>query len=506
MAHDDMGEAQALPEGWVRAKVGEIYDIVGGGTPSTQVEDYWQGSIPWISSADIHGPKDIKPRRGITQDAIKNSATNLVPAGSLIVVTRVGLGKVALTDAPLCFSQDSQALVGSSDVVFPDYAIYYLSQAVQRFKHQSRGTTIAGVTKKQLLDLPFILAPLPEQRRIVAEIETQLTRLEAGVAALKRAQARLRRYKAAVLKAACEGRLVPTEAELARRDGVTPPLPYEPASILLQRILAERRTRWQADHPGKPYHEPTPPDTSDLPELPEGWVWIALDVVADVVDPHPSHRTPPEFEDGIPYVGMGDITKDGTINRNGARKVAREVIEEHKGRYQLKTGDFVFGKIGTLGKPVRLTEPFDYALSANIILIQPNAELVDLEFAYTYMASPLMEALLREGSRATTQAAFGIIKARRLPFPLPPLAEQHRIVAEVERRLSVVGELGKQVEAALGRAERLRQAILKRAFEGRLAPQDPNDEPASALLERIRAGRGAEKLTGQARQLRLAGT
>ena len=90
---------------------------------------------------------------------------------------------------------------------------------------------------------PIPLAPLPEQHRIVAEIETQFTRLEAGVAALKRAQANLRRYKASVLKAACEGRLVPTEAELARAEGRD----YEPADVLLERILAERRARWEAE-------------------------------------------------------------------------------------------------------------------------------------------------------------------------------------------------------------------------------------------------------------------
>jgi type I restriction enzyme, S subunit len=95
-----------LPDGWVLTSVGEIYDIVGGGTPSTSIEEYWKGDIAWVTSADIYGLKDIRPRKRITKSAIENSATNLVPEGSLIVVTRVGLGKVALTKIPLCFSQD----------------------------------------------------------------------------------------------------------------------------------------------------------------------------------------------------------------------------------------------------------------------------------------------------------------------------------------------------------------------------------------------------------------
>src|SRR3712207_1256144 len=96
-------ENGSLPFGWVWTRVGEIYDIVGGGTPSTEVTEYWTGDIPWITSADILGLKDIRPRKQVTMEAIRKSATNLVPAGSLIVVTRVGLGKVALTETPLCF-------------------------------------------------------------------------------------------------------------------------------------------------------------------------------------------------------------------------------------------------------------------------------------------------------------------------------------------------------------------------------------------------------------------
>ena len=172
-------------------------------------------------------------------------------------------------ETPIRFGQDGQALVGSKELVLPEYAIYYLTQAVQEFKHRRLGTAIAGVTNRQLVDMPLALPPFQEQHRIVAAVEAQFTRLDAAVAALKRAQANLRRYKASVLKAACEGRLVPTEAELARAEGRD----YEPADVLLQRILSERRERWEKEKPGKRYMEPAPPETADLPELPEGWVW-----------------------------------------------------------------------------------------------------------------------------------------------------------------------------------------------------------------------------------------
>ena len=127
----------------------------------------------------------------------------------------------------------------------------------------------AGFLEEASLPLP----PLPEQRRIVAEIERQFTRLDASVAALKRVQANLKRYRASVLNAACEGGLVPTEAELARAEGRD----YEPADRLLSRILSERRARWEAQEKrGRKYREPVAPDTSGLLELPEGWSYILI--------------------------------------------------------------------------------------------------------------------------------------------------------------------------------------------------------------------------------------
>ena len=129
------------------------------------------------------------------------------------------------------------------------------------------GTTRPKLTQAALNLIPLPLPPLPEQHRIVAEIEKQFTRLDASVAALKRALANLKRYRASVLKAACEGTLVPTEAELARAEGRD----YEPASVLLERILSERRARWESqDKKRGEYKEPVAPDTSELPELPEG--------------------------------------------------------------------------------------------------------------------------------------------------------------------------------------------------------------------------------------------
>ena len=145
--------------------------------------------------------------------------------------------------------------------------------------------------------------PLAEQRRIVAEIEKQFTRLDASVAALKRVQVNLKRYRASVLKAACEGKLVPTEAELAQSEGRD----YEPADRLLERILSERRARWdsQEKRRGK-YKEPVTPDTSDLPELPKGWVWATVDQLIVDSPQNGIYKPKSQYGDGVPVLRIED--------------------------------------------------------------------------------------------------------------------------------------------------------------------------------------------------------
>jgi type I restriction enzyme M protein len=157
---------------WPRMNLGELcVSILSGGTPSTSVAEYWQGSIPWITSADIVNLKTATPRRFITPEAIENSATNLIPSGSVIVVTRVGLGKLFQNSFDVCISQDSQGLVVDKSKALPDYLAFVLEGRVQEFKKTSQGSTIQGVTRGQLTSIEIPLPPLAEQERLVAELE-----------------------------------------------------------------------------------------------------------------------------------------------------------------------------------------------------------------------------------------------------------------------------------------------------------------------------------------------
>jgi len=373
---------------------------------------------------------------------------------------------------------DGVKVIKPGAVFYPKLFFYFLQALDLPDRGYSRHFQFL---RKEHLPLP----PTPEQHRIVAEIETQFTRLEAGAAALKRAQANLRRYKASVLKAACEGRLVPTEAELARAEDRE----YEPADVLLERILAERRARWEELYARGRFKDPVPPDMSALPRLPEGWRWASVTQVGFTN----SGQTPKGMKDTMPggpypWFRVGDMNTLGNEKFLSSAEVylTEEEVEELRIRVQ-PAGTIVFPKRGgaiATNKKRLLAQEGAYDL--NTMGIFPIG-VDDGYFWHWFQSVDLVP--LSDGSNVP-QINHGDIDP--LPIPVPPLAEQSRIAAECDRRLSVVQELEKQVEAALRRAERLRQAILKHAFEGKLVPQDPNDEPASALLARIKAERSAE--------------
>ena len=365
------------------------------------------------------------------------------------------------------------------------YILYAMRATEEDLRANSTGTTFEAIRGNDLRSHPFPLPPLVEQNRIVAEIEKQFTRLDASVAALKRVQANLKRYRASVLKAACEGKLVPIEAELARSEGRD----YEPADQLLERILAERRARRESQvKRRRRYEEPVALDTSILPELPEGWVWSSMGQSFDVYIGSTPKRAKLEYWNGdIAWVSSSEVAFSRI-------KCTREYITEEGLRnsslYVHPEGTVLLGMIGegkTRGQVSILDIPA--CNSQNSAAIRVSEPGFPPEYVFYYLWSQY-EATRQIGS-GNNQPALNKSRVQEIAFPLPPLAEQRRIIAEVERRLSVVQQAEGAVEASLKRAERLRQSILKQAFSGKLVPQDPGDEPASALLERIRVEREA---------------
>ncbi len=312
------------------------------------------------------------------------------------------------------------------------------------------GGSLMRARTNALEEYPFLYPPLPEQERIVARIESLFTQLEAGVAALKRAQAALKRYKASVLKAACEGRLVAQEAG------------DESAEVMLRRILAEK---------GEVYRAPE----GEMGELPRGWVWARIEQLAKnekhslAIGPFGSDLKVSDYrERGVPLVFVRNIRGGSFDNTHYITIEKATSLAAHK----VSGGDILITKMGEPPGDVciyPLTRP-DAIITADCIRWRISPILENRFFAHI-INSQLMQKQIQQITRGVAQKKVSLQRFKNLAIPLPPVNEQHLIFAEVERRLSVVQELEGTIEANLRRAGRLRQAVLKRAFEGRLVEQ-----------------------------------
>ena len=512
------GEVQGewtLPDRWVWTTIGDVADTTSGGTPSRKRSRYYMdGTIPWVKSGELRDGVVSNAEESITKEALDSSSARVFPKDTpLVALYGATVGRTGILGINAATNQAVCAIFAWQSAFTPEFIVYWLRFQRPQLIEMSSGGAQPNISQQIVRAFPLPLAPLPEQRRIVAEIETQFTRLDAGVAALERARANLRRYKASVLKAACEGRLVPTEAELARAGGRD----YEPADQLLTCILAERRARWEAENPGKKHKEPAPPDTEGLPELPEGWAYSLIEPLLSTsrsgmkTGPFGSllkkHEHRPE---GIPVLGIENIGPTGYVPGN--KIFITEKKADQLSKYDVQPNDILISRSGTVGEVCIVPEglgPARFSTNLMRIVLTPNSMLPKF-FIFLFNGSPFVLDQVSELCSGSTRDFLNQKILKSVVFPLPPLPEQRRIVAEVERRLSVVAALEASVEAALARARRLRQAVLKRAFEGRLVPQDPNDEPASVLLERIRAQRETGKKAGktnrkkkQLRQLEL---
>ena len=441
-----------------------IADVVGGGTPKTNdPTNYEGGTIPWITPADLSGytAKHIAHgARFITQKGLNDSSAKMMPAGTVLFTSRAPIGYVAIASNPVCTNQGFKSFV-LKEGVLPDYVYWWLKGSKDLAESMASGTTFLELSGAKAKQIPIPVAPITQQKRIVAEIEKQFSRLDQAVANLKRVKANLKRYKAAVLKAAVEGRLVETEAELARREGRS----YETGEQLLQRILETRRSKWQGK--GK-YKEPTAPDTTDLPELPEGWVWATAEQLTDEnrAITYGVIKLGEPVDGGVPVLRSSDV-RQLRIDLDDVKRISPEIAEDYR-RTFLKGGEVVMTVRGTLGGiAVVPSQCNGFNVSrevAMLALVDPKmGQLVAL-----FVASAPLENWLMRRAKGIAYTGINIETLKALPIPVPPMAEHSCIVAEVERRLSLLRETEVQVDVNLQRAERLRQSILSRAFSGGL--------------------------------------
>ena len=434
--------------GWRHTTLGEIGEYING--RGFKKSEWSDAGLPIIRIQDLTG---TGKEQNYYQGALDERHT--VYPGDLLISWAATLGVYIWKGPKAALNQHIFKVRPKVDKKFHYYLMQHILSDLLR---QTHGSGMVHITKSKF-DAMTVAVPNDEaeQNFVVAEIEKQFSRLDEAVANLKRVKANIKRYKAAVLKAAVEGRLVETEAELARREGRS----FETGAQLLQRILETRRSQWQGK--GK-YKEPIAPDTTDLPGLPKGWVWSTAEQLTDEnrAITYGVIKLGEQVDDGIPVLRSSDV-RPLRVDLDNVKKIAPEIASNYR-RTFLRGGEVVMTVRGTLGG-IAVVPPqcsgFNVSREvAMLALVEPAmAHLVAF-----FIASAPLENWLLSRAKGIAYTGINIETLKALPIPLPPVAEQHRIVAEVDRHLTLANEAEAQVNANLQRAEKLRQSVLQNAF------------------------------------------
>jgi len=413
----------------------------------------------------------------------------------LLNITGASIGRVTTAPPELAGARVNQhvSIIRLVDGVVPSFVARWLaSPAMQRvIADEESGATRQALTKEKIRGLQLPVAPLNEQRRIIAKLHAIFEQTRAAKARLERLPALLEKLKRSILAAAFRGDL--TEDWRASHPEL------EPASALLDRIRAERRRRWDEglrakgkDPKKATYEEPAAVDPTDLPDLPAGWAWATVDELSDGARPVSyGVLKPGPFVAGGPMMFRIVDIDGGRLVHDQSHRVSSDLSSQYA-RTILQGGEVVISLVGSIGRTAVVDATCAGSnVHRNLGVIAPGNRILQT-FLEAALSAPFAQGWIRSASTGGNQPLFNLGDLKRIPIATPSLAEQQIITEILRSSIDALAGARARIDTATESVARFDQAALTKAFCGELVPQDPSDEPASALLDRIRASRAAE--------------
>ncbi|MDB9405165.1 restriction endonuclease subunit S [Microcystis sp. CS-574] len=491
-----------LPLGWKWIVISNVANVDLGKTPKkSQYINEGKFKIIKFRDVDYSGIDWFNSKAGFVTENSIAELKELIPYDVLITSSahsseHIGkkiafVKKIPQEYERVFFVGELLNIRSQPDILNPQFVFFYF---LSRDGYTAIQSKVKGVhlTSGEARKLEIPLPPLPEQHRIVEKIEELFSELDNGVASLKKALEQLKTYRQAVLKWAFEGKLT-EKWRNTHQDSL------EDADTLLEQIKAERKRHYQQqledwkqalkewENNGKETKKPTKPqqpkdlppltkeELSNLPSLPNGWMWVKVDYLLSLdkkgmtTGPFGTLLKKSEHQiSGIPVLGIENIGNGVFLPKNKifiTEKKARELSS-----FEVSGGDIIISRSGTVGEICLVPDYFGYSLiSTNLIRISLNKTIISPKFfVFLFLGGGSVREQVKELCKGSTRDFLNQTILQSIIFPFPSLQEQTQIVQEIESRLSVCDQLEATLTENLDKAEALRQSILKRAFEGKL--------------------------------------
>jgi len=431
-----------LPQGWIRTSLGEIGKWSSGGTPSRRNSEHFGKGIPWVKSGDLPDGPITKTEEQITDLGLNNSSAKVLPPGTIsLALYGATIGKLGVMTFPAATNQACANVEPDSRLIDPQYLFFYLMSERKALIDKGQGGAQPNISQQIVRAHDILLAPLTEQRRIVAKLEKLLSRVGAARARLATIPFILKRFRQSVLAAACSGRLT---------------------------------TTWRQTQ-----------------GVPEDYERTTVEDVADYVGGF-AYRSPTFTESGSNQVVRIGNVRPFSLKLDVSPVFIPDEVAKATERFKLASGDIVVSMTGTKYK-----KDYGYAaivtgtinklfLNQRVSRLRCNERILSLFLLYWLQTDTFRDFFFKGETGNVNQGNVGADGIRNAPVELPSLREQQEIIRRVEALFKTADALEARYNKAKAHVDKLTQSILARAFRGELVPQDPNDEPVSILLERIR--------------------
>ncbi|TDE36323.1 restriction endonuclease subunit S [Antarcticimicrobium sediminis] len=497
-----------LPRGWAAVTLEDVAFWSSGGTPSRKRADYFGGGIPWVKTGELTGKYIRNTEETLTDLGVKNSSAKVFPIGSVgIAMYGATIGKVSIWAIEASTNQACAVAQPFADVISSEFLYHFMHSEKDALVKQGKGGAQPNISQGILKEWPIALPPTNEQRRIVSRVEALFDEIGKGVESLRTAKTTLGLYRQSLLKSAFEGRLTAGwRAQNADK--------LESPETLLARIQAERETRYKAaleawqealanwreggekgKKPAKPkrpadFDAPTDVELSRLPELPEEWAISQVnELSAHITSGSRDWKT--HYGRGSSVFVMAQNVRAGRYDASTKHIIDPPNDSLSADRTRVAKNDLLITIVGANTGNVCVF-PYsrkDHYVCQSVALVRLYNPMYARYLNFYFQDDSSGKKILDYYIYGAGRPHLGFEELKRTLVPICSPAEQAEIVRMLDARLEAASALEVEIDAALTRADALRQSILKKAFSGRLVPQDPTDEPASALLARIKAER-----------------